>query len=296
MSEFHQRCAASILFSCLSCFAATVCAANHAPTISGKPLICTTIDVRYEFKSKAADADGNRLGFSIRNKPQWATFDTARGILAGVPRKPATHSNIVISVTDGKASKSLPAFTIVVKQGNHVPTISGVAPTTAGTGQRYTFQPTAKDADGDRLRFSILNSPSWAALDPSTGRLSGTPSSTGAGKYSNITIRVSDGKRTVALAPFTITVGQNSEGSVTLSWLPPTENTDGTGLTNLAGYRIYYGTSAAVMNRTVQISNAGISTYVIEDLQPATYYFAVRAVNRSGSESDSSPVASKRVM
>jgi hypothetical protein len=35
-----------------------------------------------------------------------------------------------------------------------------------------------------------------------------------------------------------------SNGRATLSWTAPTENTDGTTLANLAGYRIRYGTSA----------------------------------------------------
>jgi hypothetical protein len=64
-------------------------------------------------------------------------------------------------------------------------------------------------------------------------------------------------------------------------------------LTNLAGYRIYYGTSAAALTQTVQVSNASVSAYVIESLAPATYYFAVKAYTTTGAESESSSVASK---
>jgi hypothetical protein len=80
-----------------------------------------------------------------------------------------------------------------------------------------------------------------------------------------------------------------------LSWTPPTRNTDGSSLTNLSGYRIYYGTSASALTKTISINSAGISTYVVSDLAPATYYFAITALSSSGGESARSSVASKTV-
>jgi hypothetical protein len=88
-------------------------------------------------------------------------------------------------------------------------------------------------------------------------------------------------------------VSDVATGSASLSWTPPTRNTDGSTLTNLAGYKIYYGTSSGALNKTVQISNAGVSSYVIENLSPATYYFAVKAYTTTGVESALSNTASK---
>ncbi len=48
------------------------------------------------------------------------------------------------------------------------------------------------------------------------------------GVYSNIAISVSDGETTTALPTFDLAVNQGGNRSVTLSWMPPTENTDGT--------------------------------------------------------------------
>jgi len=79
----------------------------------------------------------------------------------------------------------------------------------------------------------------------------------------------------------------------TISWTPPTQNTDGTSLTNLAGYRIEYGTSASALSRTVDVPNASVSSYVIEQLSPATWFFAVRAYTTGGIESVRSNIASK---
>jgi Fibronectin type III domain len=97
------------------------------------------------------------------------------------------------------------------------------------------------------------------------------------------------------LPAFAITVSDVANGSATLSWTPPTSNTNGTQLTNLAGYRILYGTSANSLSRSVQIANPGVATYVVSNLSPATWYFAVRSYNTTGVESALSNVASKTI-
>jgi Fibronectin type III domain len=83
--------------------------------------------------------------------------------------------------------------------------------------------------------------------------------------------------------------------TATLSWEAPTTNTDGTPLTDLAGYRIYYGSSPQELSHSVQINTVGLQTYVIDDLEPGTWYFAVRAVAADGSESPLSDVAAKTI-
>jgi hypothetical protein len=77
--------------------------------------------------------------------------------------------------------------------------------------------------------------------------------------------------------------------------MPPTENTNDTPLTNLAGYDIHYGTSSGNLTEKISISNPGIATYVISDLAPGKYYFAVVAVNSTGTESPLSAQVSATV-
>ncbi|MGH8219553.1 MAG: choice-of-anchor R domain-containing protein [Steroidobacteraceae bacterium] len=72
---------------------------------------------------------------------------------------------------------------------------------------------------------------------------------------------------------------------MTLSWLPPTAYTDGTPMTELAGYHIHYGTAPRDYPSTIQIANPGIANYVVQGLAPGTYYFAVSAYDSSGAES-----------
>jgi hypothetical protein len=82
-------------------------------------------------------------------------------------------------------------------------------------------------------------------------------------------------------------------GSATLSWSVPVENTDGSAISNLAGYRIYHGTSAASLTDVIQVPNPGISLYVVDNLGAGTHYFAITAYNTDALESDQSAVATK---
>ncbi|MBW4051976.1 MAG: fibronectin type III domain-containing protein [Proteobacteria bacterium] len=82
---------------------------------------------------------------------------------------------------------------------------------------------------------------------------------------------------------------------MTLNWTPPTENTDGTPLANLAGYHIHYGTASGKYTQSVTVNNPGIATYVVSNLNPGTYYFSVAAVNSQGTESPLSSEVSTTV-
>jgi hypothetical protein len=87
----------------------------------------------------------------------------------------------------------------------------------------------------------------------------------------------------------------SSIGAATLSWAAPDENTDGSALTNLAGYRIYYGTSADALDQVIDIPSVGITTYVLDDLTAGTYHFSIRAYNALGAESALSNVVSDTI-
>lgn len=284
------------LSSSLAAFSISV-AANRAPTISGTPGTKATVSQAYSFTPTASDPDGQALTFSIANKPAWASFSASNGRLSGTPGTShvGVTSGIVISVSDGLASRSLAAFSIEVAADNRAPTISGTPPTTAREGQAYSFTPVASDPDGDTLSFSIANKPSWATFSTSTGALTGTPPAGSAGTYGSVTITVSDGTASASLGAFTITVQQASNGSVTLTWQAPDARTDGSALSNLAGYRIRYGTTAGSYPNVITLDNPGLTTYVVEDLPSATYYFVMSAFDSAGVESANTNPVSKTI-
>jgi hypothetical protein len=296
-------------------FFAFVCAlsmlssiAQAAPTISGTPKTSVLVSTYYSWAPTARDpaVEQRTLRYSIVNKPSWAAFSVYSGKLEGsVPATPATWGNIRISVRSATGTASLPAFSITSTRSgstggtttNRPPVLSGTPATSVTAGSAYAFRPTGSDPEGRTLTWAITNRPSWATFSTTSGALTGTPTASQVGTYSGIAISASDGTNRTTLPTFSVAVNAtgSSTGSATLSWTPPTRNTNGSTLSNLAGYRIYYGTSSSNLSRTVQVANAGLTRYVVPDLSAGTWYFAVRAYTSTGSESTNSNTASKTV-
>jgi hypothetical protein len=174
---------------------------------------------------------------------------------------------------------------------NRAPTIAGSPVNRISVGVSYEFMPDANDPDGDVLTFNVVNKPAWASFSTSSGQLAGTPGTGDVGIHGGILITVSDGDYSASLGPFEITVDAIVLGSVTLDWTPPTENVDGSPLTDLSGYKIYWGTTSGTYTNSVSIDNAGITSYMIENLAPGTYEFVSTAFNAAGTESGYSNVA-----
>ncbi|MCC7200773.1 MAG: putative Ig domain-containing protein [Gammaproteobacteria bacterium] len=268
---------------------------NVAPTIAGTPSTTDVVGIPYSFQPTASDRNGDALAFSIQNKPSWATFSIATGLLSGVPTAAGTYANIIISVSDGRLAKSLPAYSIAVAAPavvNKAPAISGSPSTSVNQDSSYAFQPSASDPEGQSLSFSVANKPAWASFDATTGKLSGTPCAADVGTYAAITISVTDGTNSVALPAYALTVTQAVNGQITVAWTAPQQNTDGSALTDLAGYRIYYGNSPSNLTNVVTVGT-NVSSYVVQNLAAGTYYVAMTSLNAQGVESAQSTVASK---
>jgi hypothetical protein len=178
---------------------------------------------------------------------------------------------------------------------NTAPTITGSPATAAVAGRSWSFTPSASDANGDPITFSIQNRPAWATFDAATGRLSGTPSASNVGSYTNVVITASDGSGRTSLAPFAITVAAIASGTATVVWVPPLQRSDGSQLTNLAGYRIYYGAGPNSLDNIIEVRTVGVTNYVVENLSVGTWYFAVSALDSEGVESGLSTPATKTI-
>ena len=176
-------------------------------------------------------------------------------------------------------------------------TIGGGPPPTAATeGMAYSFVPTASGGTGGRT-FSVSNRPSWANFNSSTGALTGTPGMGDIGTTtSNIVISVSDSQGgTDSLDPFSIEVFASGNGAATVSWTAPTLNEDSSPLTDLAGFKIYYGTSVGNYPNEKRVQNPGLTTAMVENLAPGTWNFVVTAYDIYGNESGYSNVATKTI-
>jgi len=276
-----------------------------APTISGTPATSVVAGNAYSFKPTASGPSGMTLTFSGQNLPPWAGLNSATGVLSGTPTSSnvGTYSGIIISVSDGSQSASLAAFSITVTSAPPppAPTISGTPATSVVAGSAYSFTPSASGPSGMTLSYSVQNKPSWGIFSIASGQLSGTPTTSNVGTYSNIIISVSDGQASTALPAFSITVTSPPPppppptGSATVNWAAPSSNTDGSPLTNLAGFTVLYGTSASSLNQSVQVAGAGQTSYTLSTLAAGTWYFGVKAYTTTGMQSAMSSVGSLNV-
>jgi fibronectin type 3 domain-containing protein len=83
-------------------------------------------------------------------------------------------------------------------------------------------------------------------------------------------------------------------GTATLAWTAPETNTDGSLLTDLAGFKVHYGTTSGYHPQTIDVG--AVTTYQVANLSAgATYYFVVTAYNQAGVESDPSSEVSKMI-
>ena len=92
--------------------------ANVAPTISGIPSSSATAGNLYSFTPNASDANGDTLTFSVTGLPSWASVNSHSGTISGTPSSAGHFGGIVMTVSDGSLSDSLPAFSIDVTAGN----------------------------------------------------------------------------------------------------------------------------------------------------------------------------------
>ena len=84
----------------------------------------------------------------------------------------------------------------------------------------------------------------------------------------------------------------NANGRVSLAWSPPSTRSDGSFLpiNELAGYKVYMGTSRSNLSQLVDLNDEAINNYTVSNLPAGSYYFAVSAYDMDGFESGFSQV------
>jgi Putative Ig domain len=173
-------------------------------------------------------------------------------------------------------------------------TLTGTPATSIAVGAKYSFQP-AVSAAGQGTSFTIQGQPTWAEFDAATGALTGTPTTGDEGQSSKVTISAKDAASSASIGPFTIVVTGPANGTATLSWTAPAYDANGSPITGLAGYNIYYGTDPSNLTKSIDVAGAATTTYVVTGLTAGTYYFAVSAYNSEGVDSSLSNIGQKTI-
>jgi hypothetical protein len=271
-----------------------------AMSIDGTPPSTATVGKSY-YWAPTVVGNSASVEFSYVNVPSWSGTYRSSGAIIGTPTAAGVYSNIQIQAWDGTHFAVSAPFTITVTGNGSTKTstplkISGTPATTGEVGEFYSFKPTVVAPSGATLSYSIKDKPTWASFSTSSGALSGTPTATGV--TSGIVLFVSDASQSVSLPAFSINVAAAPTppaGEITLSWSPPTENTNGTALTNLAGYVVRYGTNTSALNSSMSLSGAKSTNVELENLSAGTWYFEVAAVNALGIQSAFSVPVSRTV-
>ena len=172
--SFTFRVNDGLLDSPVATVAITVTPVNDAPLISGAPSTGVIAGTAYSFTPTASDVDGEPLTFSIVNQPAWATFSSSTGALSGTPGSAAlgTTTAIVISVSDGTISASLPPFNLTVT--DTVP-VAAAQTVESLPGAAVVVTLAGAAANGDPLTYTIASQPAYGTLSGKPPSVTYTP-------------------------------------------------------------------------------------------------------------------------
>jgi hypothetical protein len=144
------------------------------------------------------------------------------------------------------------------------------------------------------LTWSSTNATSCSASGGWSGTLATSGSSSTAALTAATTYTLTcTGTGGSASENVTVAVIPPTNGSASLSWAPPTVDTNGAPVTSLIGYTVYYGTSQSSMTQSVRVSGATTTSYTLTGLTTGTWYFAVAADASDGTQSAMSNIGSK---
>ncbi|HKU90854.1 MAG TPA: hypothetical protein VJP84_13765 [Steroidobacteraceae bacterium] len=152
---------------------------------------------------------------------------------------------------------------------------------TAGT---ISFTANQTSATGSLTPKLTWSTTPVASSCTASGAWSGTKFASGSETLATIT----------ASKSYTLTCAWGN-GTATINWAAPTQNTNGTRLTDLKGFKIVYGKSATSLTYSQSVNSATATNATVAALGSGTWYFAVRAVNNAGAESDNSAVVSRTI-
>ena len=204
-----------------------------------------------------------------------------------------THSISAAVVDSGNLSSAI-SISYQVTTTDTLPSVAITAPSDGGNqpeGQTTLLTASASDSEDGNLNNNI----EWNSdLDGVLGTGNSLSVQLSSGEHV-ITASVTDSSNQTAQDSVTHSLVA-SYGVATLSWTAPTENTDDTLLSDLAGFKIYYGTEQGSLTQTITIQDSLTVSQVVQNLViNTTYYFAVVAFNDMGIESDLSETVSKLI-
>ena len=283
--------------------------ANAAPSVSGSPALSVQAGDSYRFRPHVHDPEDDTLVFSIRNRPAWARFNAATGALVGQPTNADTGvwPDISIAVSDGVNVINLAPFSITVTaRVVSAPTVP-VAPPAPVPAPAPSEPPPAPVPAPAPSEPPPAPAPAPAPSEPPPAPAPApAPSEPPPAPAPAPAPAPSEPPPAPAPAPAPSeppppdpapVPPPPTTGSVSLSWQPPSQRADGSGLalSEISRYRIYYGTAPGSYDFSLDVTGAQTTSRTITDLPVGDWYFVVTAVDVDNLESRYSNEASRTV-
>ncbi len=255
-------------------------------------------DSMVNFMASASDPEDGNLSNSI----QWSSnVDGILGVGSDISASLSTGTHVITATAVDSSNASIQRQVTILVTGeqsdNQAPTVTILSPSNGGSYDSQavvTFSATASDNEDGNISSYV----EWTSnVDGYLGTGASLSSTLSDGTHT-IKAVIHDSETLSHSQEVTITVSNQptGEGFATISWTAPTFNTDNTPLSNLTGFKVYYGTSVEQMTESVIVSDANATSVYIDGLtNNNTYYFAVTAFNSNGVESDMSNISSKSI-
>jgi RHS repeat-associated protein len=273
-----------------SILAATVVGGNgnRPPSITSAPLTQVTLGQTYRYYASASDPDGDAVSFSLMQAPTGMSIDANTGLIAWTSPALGTVT-VTVRASDGRGGVASQSFVVATVDTNsdvdHRPVVTEAPFGSAKVGEPYLMQLQVVDADGDPMRFDMVNGPVGAAVDPISGLVTWTPP--GEGSF-GFTVRITSGNGytetswTVSVVaadvPLTLRVAANPErvapGGAYVAAM------------ELSGAAGPVSIDASVNGEPVTLDSDG-STALVAPLVPGHYVLAVSINDGRSTASDS---------
>jgi hypothetical protein len=245
----------------------TIAAVNDAPNVISTPPTLATEDTLYSYIVVGSDVDTNdtapqSLSYSLITAPAGMTINS--GVISWIPTNAQVGiAPVTVRVTDSAipALTADQSFDINVANVNDAPTLNSIAsPQSAVAGTAFSLTAVGSDIDaGDTLTYSLSGHPAWLSINPSTGVLSGTPTSIGS---FSVIVTVTDTTGASASQAFTLNV--NAAPVSSTIYFSTLGNTNPAGLGGTADNADIYAWNGSTFSRVANVSNTtGAETGVI---------------------------------
>lgn len=211
----------------------------------------------------------------------WTGAEPLRGSQTTVALSNTTDFTLTCQGKGGSASQS-----VTVTVAAAAPTVSlSASPSSISSGATSMLTWTSTNAS------ACTASGGWSGSLAISGSKS-TPALTQTTTY---TLTCTGSAGTARQSTTVVVSTSSGNGAATLSWSAPTTNTNGTAVTPLTGYTVFYGTSPTNLTKSVAVSGANTLSYQITGLSSGTWYFAVAADAADGTQSALSKLGSKTI-